>query len=364
MTGKPTRPSVLDIESEAVPANVRTRIAPTPSGYLHAGNAWSFLLTWLLARSRGGKIHLRIDDLDAARFREEYLEDIFASLEWLGLDWDSGPRSPAEFHSSYSQRLRRKSYRTALEALITQATLEGPLVYACACSREQVKRASRAAGSAGIYPGTCRDRGLPVVPAGLWHSGKGITSPAAETALRLRIPVNTDVTLAEEAIGSLAFHPGEDIGDFVLWQRNGEPAYQLASVVDDEILGINLVVRGRDLLPSTAAQAYLAGCLGAKAFPSARFRHHGLLLAPGGEKLSKSSGSSPANEAFTLKAIRTRAHGREGLFGFFAECLGLGPDALTPREILAVFDPGKIPGHDLEWEDLARKLREAPILPD
>lgn len=337
--------------------NLRTRIAPTPSGYLHAGNAWSFLLTWLLARSRGGKIHLRIDDLDAARFREDYLGDIFPSLEWLGLDWDSGPRDPSEFHSSYSQRLRRDAYRSALEALMTQGTPEGPLVYACSCSREKVKRDSLAAGRPGIYPGTCRDRGLPVIPSSLWRSGKGISSPATESALRLRIPINTDVTLAEEEAGYLALRPGEDIGDFVLWQRNGEPSYQLASVVDDEILGINLVVRGRDLLPSTGAQAYLAGCLGAKAFPSARFRHHGLLLAPGGEKLSKSSGGSPANEAFTLKAMRGLPQGKEALFGFFAESLGLGADARSPKDILAGFDPGKIPAGDLAWEDLSLHIQ-------
>jgi hypothetical protein len=114
-------------------------------------------------------------------------------------------------------------------------------------------------------------------------------------------------------------------------------------------------VRGRDLLPSTGAQAYLAGCLGAKAFPSARFRHHGLLLAPGGGKISKSSGGSPANEAFTLKTIRQLPGGREGLFGFFAESLGQEADAGSPKALLAGFDPMKIPPHDLYWEDLARK---------
>ena len=95
----------------------RTRFAPTPSGYLHLGNAWSLALTWLLARSRGGSIHLRIDDLDAARLRPEYLEDIFASLEWLGLDWDGGPRDPADFLARHSQRLRLDRYRAALDVL-------------------------------------------------------------------------------------------------------------------------------------------------------------------------------------------------------------------------------------------------------
>jgi glutamyl/glutaminyl-tRNA synthetase len=329
----------------------RTRLAPTPSGYLHAGNAWSFLLTWLLARSRGGKIHLRIDDLDAARFREEYLEDIFLSLRWLGLDWDSGPADPADFHAAHSQRLRREAYRSALTGL-------DEIIYGCACSREQVKRASLAAGRPGIYPGTCRDKGLPAVPARIWQSGKGIESPAREIALRLRVPGDAQVTLAEDGPGRLSLRPGEDIGDFVLWQRNGEPSYHLASVVDDQALGIDLVVRGRDLLPSTGAQAYLAERLGANGFTAARFRHHGLLLGPSGEKLSKSSGGAPVNEAFTLKALRLRPGGRESLLAFFASRLGI-PGATDARGILAGFDPGRIPQGDLLWEDFAGTIAPA-----
>src|SRR5690606_41399145 len=120
-----------------------TRIAPTPSGLLHLGNAWSFTLTWLAARAAGGHVWLRIDDLDAARAQDEYLEDIFASLRWLGLDWDSGPRDVADFKARYSQTLRLDRYRAAVETLKA-----GGHLYACTCTRSQLR------GAGPIYPGT------------------------------------------------------------------------------------------------------------------------------------------------------------------------------------------------------------------
>lgn len=338
---KPSGPSLL------------TRFAPTPSGYLHAGNAWSFLLTWLLARSQGGKIHLRVDDIDAARFRESYLEDIFASLVWLGLDWDAGPKNPEEFHVSYSQRRRRDHYRAALDIVMAQKNSEGPRVYACACSREDVKRASQAAGRPGIYPGTCRDLGLPVVPAKLWQSGKGLTSPDREPVLRLRVPENTEIALADEVAGSVNLCPGRDIGDFVIWQRNGEPSYQLTSVVDDESLGVNMVVRGRDLLPSTGAQIYLAQCLGARAFIQARFLHHGLVLGANHEKLSKSSGVALPDEASTLQTLRKQSHGRAELYALFANRFGIDKvrSPMNPQDFLQELVSEGISGHPVLKND-------------
>lgn len=341
----------------------RTRFAPTPSGFLHAGNAWSFLLTWLLARSEGGGIHLRIDDLDTARFREEYIEDIFASLEWLGLDWDTGPRSLADIKSTHSQHLRIERYRAALKVLQGLASLSdpgaasgpkagdgaGPLVYACACSREKARRDSLAAGTPGIYPGTCRNRGIPMNQSGLAADG----APAADAyPLRLRVPGNAQVTLASVASGPLPLHlhPGRDMGDFVVWQRNGEPAYQLASLVDDEEYGIDLVVRGKDLLPSTGAQAWLAGLLGYQGFLNARFLHHGLMLDPAGDKLSKSQGAD------SLRALRERLGTPRPLLRFFAGRLGLDPAAVEkPADLLEGFAPGRIPHEPVTWADFARE---------
>lgn len=303
----------------------RTRYAPTPSGYLHLGNAWNMVLTWLLARSRGGSIHLRIDDLDAARLRGEYLEDVFASLEWLGLDWDTGPRDPKDFLAHHSQRLRLDRYRAALERLARARAGYGRMaVYACACSREQVRKAALAAGTPGIYPGTCREKGLDL--------------SAPETSLRMRLA-------PDEAV---------EMGDFILRQKNGDPAYQLASVVDDEDLGINLVVRGRDLLPSTEAQRVIARRLGAAGFLAAEFLHHGLMVSGAGqEKLSKSGGNASPG-ASILVSMRGVAGARERIFGRFGRLLGLDRAACRgPADLLEGFSPARIPQGTIAWEDFA-----------
>lgn len=351
---------------------MRTRIAPTPSGLVHAGNAWSFLLTWLLARGRGGSIHLRIDDLDTARFREEYILDIFASLEWLGIDWDTGPRSLAEVREVHSQHLRLDAYAKALERLAAHPPLPspdgpqspapspeagagGPLVYACACSREKAKRKAREAGTPGIYPGTCRHAGIPWREAfrgrraGMMDGRNG-GAEAEALPLRLRVPGNAEVTL--RGIGEAPFdlRPGREMGDFVVWQRNGEPAYQLASLVDDESLGTDLIVRGADLLPSTGAQAYMAGLLGYRTFAEARFLHHGLVLDDAGGKLSKSGG------AISLQGMRGDSRGPGPLLSAFARRLGI--ETAEPEraaDLLAGFAPERIPSGPIAWSDLARE---------
>lgn len=307
----------------------RTRIAPTPSGYLHVGNAWSFVLAWLLARGRGGSVHLRIDDLDAARLRPEYLEDIFDSLRWLGLDWDTGPRDAEDFRAHHSQRLRLDRYREALDRL-ARADGEGhPAVFACACTREQAKRAAEAAGTPGLYPGTCR--------------GKGLAFDKPGTSLRLRVPAEAACEAKDLLEGIRRWEPARDMGDFVVRQKNGDPAYQLASVIDDEDLGIDCVVRGMDLLPSTGAQLFLARRLGARTFLAADFLHHNLWIAEGEEgKLSKSSLGS-ASESFTLRSLRGTETSAP-LYRAFARQLGLAADGVEgPRDLLAGFDPAKLP---------------------
>jgi glutamyl/glutaminyl-tRNA synthetase len=313
-----------------VPYRLRTRYAPTPSGYLHLGNAWSFVLTWLLARSRGGEIHLRIDDLDGARFRDEYLQDIFDSLDWLGLDWDTGPRDPAAFKAAHSQRLRMYRYRQALDALQAAGC-----VYACDCSREQVKRAAEAAGKAtGVYPGTCRD---------LNREGSG---GGPGSSLRYRLPPGP--TRARDAEGGLFdLHPGRDLGDFVVRQKNGEASYQVASVADDEDAGINFVVRGLDLMPSTGGQIALASALGFTGFPRARFWHHGLVLGAGDEKLSKSAGAE------SLRELRARFPTPAPVYRFFGEALGLR-GAGSARDLLPGFSPERAPTGPLYLSDFWR----------
>lgn len=331
-------------------AGLRTRIAPTPSGFLHAGNAWSFLITWLCARSRGGTVHLRIDDLDVERVRPEYLDDIFASLEWLGLDWDGGPRDAAEFRARFSQRLRLAAYREAMQALrMNPGSAAG--VYPCACSRQRAKDDSSDHGTPGIYAGTCRAAGLEWTRAAFpGRAAAHGESPGGDLPLRAHIPGNAEVTLRSLHGPPLVLHPAGEMGDFVVWKKDGLPAYQLASVADDEALGIDCVVRGSDLLPSSGAQAWLAERIGARGFRDAAFLHHPLLLSGDGGKLSKSEGAE------SLQAWRARG-GPGPLLRGFAAWLGMRAEGIdSARDLLPAFSPGRVPREDRTWPDFAAGL--------
>jgi glutamyl/glutaminyl-tRNA synthetase len=246
-----------------------TRIAPTPSGYLHAGNAVNFLLTAWLARQHRGQLLLRIDDLDAARVRPPYLADIFRVLDWLGIGIDAGPSGVAEFERDYSLAHRTEAYRSA----VSQLRAAGAHIYACRCSRRDL-----AGHAAGYYPGTCRTAALP--------------QRHGETALRIAVPHPMVVDVAGEPVDVAGV-----LGDFAVWRRDGVPAYQLASVVEDRDLGVNAIVRGRDLLASTGAQLVLAPLLDAADLLAADFRHHALMTDPEGRKLSKSAGRRGASMA-------------------------------------------------------------------
>lgn len=220
---------------------IRSRLAPTPSGYLHWGNLYNFALTWGEVRAGGGALCLRIDDLDATRARTEYVEDIFRTLEWLGFDWDEGPEGPADFQRHHSQSLKLAEYRSWL------ARWPG---YACACSRQDIQ-----ARTTSSYDGFCRERALTLTPG--------------QSAWRARS------------------------NDVVLWRKDDLPAYHLVSLVEDIKMGINLVVRGEDLRESSDIQLQLAQALGeeAQVFRQARFVHHPLLRDATGNKLSKSAGA-------------------------------------------------------------------------
>lgn len=248
---------------------LRTRLAPTPSGYLHLGNAISFVVTWALARAHNGWVLLRIDDLDASRRRPEYLEDIFATLEWLGLDYDEGPSGPDDFLQNYSQQLRLTDYQEAVDKLKEQGNL-----YACTCTRKQIQDVS----TNGLYPGTCR------------QLNRDFNAP--KTAWRVLVPPATEVCFTEWKEGKYCLNLNQEMGDFVIRQKNRAPAYQIASLVDDRKWEINYIVRGEDLRASTAAQMFLAQELGYADFQTAIFRHHGLITGTNGRKLSKSEGAA------------------------------------------------------------------------
>ncbi|ERJ24133.1 glutamyl-Q-tRNA synthetase [Campylobacter concisus UNSW1] len=231
-----------------------SRIAPTPSGYLHAGNAYNFILTYLLTRSLGGVLHLRIDDYDLGRYRREFVQNIFDVLEFLGLDYDKGAKNVSDFEQNFSFKTRAKRYENALEKLDE--------IYICECTR-----ATKDAYENGIYTKICKDKKLKFIKD--------------KTAIRLSVDENDE----------LGRQVAAQMGDFVIYKKDFTPAYNFASVIDDEDMGVNLVVRGEDLLPCTLAQRYLAKRLNFS-FLNAKFIHHKLLL-DGAKKLSKSSKSPP-----------------------------------------------------------------------
>lgn len=232
----------------------QTRIAPTPSGYLHLGNVLSFAITALLARQQSAKIFLRIDDLDQQRIRKAYVEDVFETLSYLDIPWDGGPSDYATYEAVYSQVHRLDLYHDALSQLRAAGK-----VFACDCSRTTLRRQH----PLGCYTGRCRHRGLPL-------DGEGY-------CWRL------DTTGADLP---------ESMQYFIVKKKDGMPAYQLTSVVDDRYFGIDLIVRGEDLWDSTKAQLFLAAVLGYRQLGEATFVHHRLLTDGEDGKLSKSAGAT------------------------------------------------------------------------
>lgn len=229
----------------------RTRIAPTPSGYLHAGNLYNFLLTQRVARTFDLELFLRIDDLDAFRLREEYVVDIFRCLHWLGIEWIGQPQNLDDYRTLADRPGRIDHYFDRLETMIDA----GLPAFVCACSRRDLSRDARCERG-------CADRDLKLVPG--------------KTAVRVRLPQSG---------------PGSSMGDVIVWRREDLPAYQLQSLIDDDEMHITHIVRGEDLLESTHVQLFLSQYLEGTTFRSVRFLHHGLVTAPNGSKLSKSQGT-------------------------------------------------------------------------
>lgn len=269
----------------------RTRIAPTPSGYLHAGNLYSFLLTDALARRAGAELQLRIDDMDTERKNDLYVRDIFETLEFMDIRWQAGPRNISEM-AAYSQHQRMRRYEEALAVLVKKN-----LVYACSCSRTDIARNA----NGGIYPGTCLHKNLDLYQQGVaWRLDTTKVLP-----LHMRIPegVTRTVQLPEE------------MQHFVIRRKEGYPAYQLTSVVDDEWSGTDFIVRGLDLQASSIAQLYLAQCLDLEKFNQATFLHHVLIKNPSGQKLSKSAGD------LSVLAMRQKGMSREEVIRFIISAL-------------------------------------------
>ena len=250
----------------------RGRLAPTPTGYLHAGHALTFATAAARARAQGGELLLRVEDLDRARCRPEYVAAALEDLRWLGLAWTGEP---------LFQSTRRACYRAAWERL-----RDGGFIYPCARSRRDVESAPQAPhGEEPVFPAAWR------TPAA---EGKRWADPAG-TTWRFQVPDGERIVFDDARLGPVARTAGSDFGDFVIWNRDDIPAYELAVVVDDAATGITEAVRGADLLASTCRQLLVYRALGLT--PPA-FYHGPLVADAAGRRLAK------RDAATTLRALR------------------------------------------------------------
>src|SRR5919199_295271 len=305
---------------------VRGRFAPSPTGAIHLGNIWTALLAWLHARQLGGAFVLRVEDLVPHRSQPGLAEQQLADLRWLGLDWDEGPDAGG-FFGPYVQSERTAYYRTALEMLASRN-----LLYPCYCTRAEVRAAASAphgAAERGDYPGTCRYL-TPEERAEREARGR-------RPCLRVRMPeAPTPVCFDDLVFGPVEediAHPG---GDFVICRADGVFAYQLAVVVDDALMGITHVIRGADLLGSTARQIWLHERLGHTP-PS--FGHVPLLVDAGGQRLSKRHAS------LSVTALRRAGATPHAIVGRLANLAGLQPASVpvAPADLVGLLDLGKLP---------------------
>ncbi len=296
------------------PARPKGRLAPSPTGAQHVGNARTYLIAWLSARSRGGEVALRIEDIDSPRVKAGAAEQACEDLRWLGLDWDEGPAVQTERLAFYEEALRQLRERE--------------LVYPCTCTRADVERAASAPHAeheGPVYPGICAGRRAADADAlagrpYCWRCrAAGL---AGEFMDAFRGP--TRVPAAE--LG----------GDFVVWKSAGTPAYQLAVVVDDAAMGVTEVVRGDDLVPSTPRQLLLYRTLGVT--PPA-FAHVPLVVGPDGRRLAKRHGDT------RLASLRAAGVTAEGLLGLLAwSCGWIGRiEPVTARELVPLFRLDTIP---------------------
>lgn len=257
----------------------RGRIAPSPTGYLHLGHARTFWIAYERARESGGVLVFRNENLDPQRSKKIYADAMIEDLRWLGIEWQEGPDVGGEF-CPYVQSERRNFYLDVWRKL-----KEGGFIYPCTCSRKELAEVAQAPHEGNdepMYPGKCRGKKLD-------------TDSPAGVNWRFRVPDGTAVRFNDGRRGPQAFETGTDFGDFVVWRRDDVPAYQLAVVADDEAMRITEVVRGEDLLKSTARQLLIFEALGWSA-PS--YYHCELVIDEAGTRLAKRS------DAVSLRRLR------------------------------------------------------------
>lgn len=301
-------------KTQSVRTSYRGRLAPSPTGLLHVGHARTFWTANQRARDAGGTLILRMDDLDPERSRAEYAEAAIEDLRWMGIRWQEGPDKGGE-QGPYLQSKRQAHYEAALHKLIRRG-----FVYPCRCSRRDLaqsalapheSRSSHGMASCGsalrgsalrgmepddepIYPGTCRtfDVELAQLPG-----PTSVRLLPQNVNWRFRVPDGVPVEFVDLNLGPQRFVAGVDFGDFLVWRRDNVPSYQLASTVDDGMMEISEVVRGADLLKSTARQILLFRALG---YPAPNWFHCELVVDHNGRRLAK------RHDALALRALRQR----------------------------------------------------------
>lgn len=268
----------------------RGRLAPSPTGFLHLGHARTF---WMAqARARGGILVLRSEDLDRARCRAEFATAMIEDLRWFGFEWQEGPDVGGGY-GPYQQSQRMAHYEAAFSQLCA-----GGFIYPCRCTRRDVLRALQAPHQGEeepIYPGTCRSQR---------HPPSAIHNSPLPSNWRFRVPDGETIVFVDGHYGPWQLVAGKDFGDFVIWRHDGMPSYQLAVVVDDAAMGITEVVRGEDLLLSTARQLLLYRAL---AWLPPRFYHCPLVTDERGVRLAK------RHDALSLRRLRAQGSVPESL---------------------------------------------------
>jgi glutamyl-tRNA synthetase len=264
------------------PKLYRGRLAPSPTGLLHLGHARTFWTAAQRAAEHGGQLIFRNEDLDAQRCRPDFVQAMYEDLRWLGIDWVEGPDCGGP-HAPYTQSERRQHYLAAWKKL-----RERGMIYPCICSRKDVAQAAGAPNESDdepVYPGKCRPQGSP---------SSGTINPAGVN-WRFRVPDGEQIHFTDLHLGPQRMIAGKDFGDFIVWRRDDVPAYQLAVVVDDAAMQITEVVRGADLLKSTARQLLLFRALG---LPAPDYYHCNLVPDESGMRLAK------RHDALSIRQLR------------------------------------------------------------
>jgi glutamyl-tRNA synthetase len=295
-----------------------TRLAPSPTGALHLGNARTFLINWLLARQSGWRVLLRVDDLDGPRVKPGSAAAMLDELSWLGLDWDERP---------FWQSMRGSKYQAAVEDLLNRG-----LAYPCICSRAEAAAAAsapHAEDGSSIYPNTCRGRYASMEEARI-QSGRA-------PAVRFRVET-TALEFNDRFRGRQHFNPAIQLGDFVIQKSDGTAAYQLATVLDDAESGVTNIVRGDDLLDSTPRQILLYQAMGQSAkIPD--YCHLPLVIGADGRRLAKRHGDT------RLSAYRANGVPAGRILALLASWSGVDAGPLVPsaRELLGTFALDRVP---------------------